>query len=380
MESGRWPGLALLSLPAESTWDIPVADHTGDPRVALWMTRHANIAEVHWARGAMTLEGVPLSLPVPPWNAERVRVPMPHRQARAVLLTPLTTRGRRAGVVLLHGSHSPWLESEIALAGMLARDGLAVLIYDKRDAVDPQELPHRYTLDQLADDAAAALAWLRARPDVDAHRVGVLGISEGGWVAPALAARGAAPAFVITLSAPGLPYGTVERMTTDERLRRAGAPAATRQAALRALDALHGWLRHGAPEAEWPALAPWLQPWARTLPVPATPHERDWLRQSFARNALDRDPAPDWRRTRTPVLALWGADDERPMAQSRAVIARALTQAGNRDVTVRVFPGADHELALAGSGAPRLAPGVPTTLVRWLDQHGLTHAAAAAAR
>ena len=122
--------------------------------------------------------------------------------------------------MLLHGSHGPWLESEIAAGSLLARAGLVVLLFDKRDVDDAQELPHRYTLDQLTGDAAAAVAWLRRRPEVDPRRVGIFGVSEGGWVAPHLAARLPSIAFVITLSAPGLSYAELVSRLLDLALER----------------------------------------------------------------------------------------------------------------------------------------------------------------
>jgi alpha-beta hydrolase superfamily lysophospholipase len=72
-----------------------------------------------------------------------------------------------------------------------------------------------------------------------------------------------------------------------------------------------------------------------------------------------------------PVLLLYGSDDQRVQAaQSAERIAAALRTAGNTDVTVRLYPGADHTFRLppASSGWPITAPGYVTDLLDWLSR------------
>jgi dienelactone hydrolase len=83
------------------------------------------------------------------------------------------------------------------LSDALAREGYAVLRYDKRTcgkfngcADNAHPLPSAdITIDVLIDDAAAALAWLGARPEVDPKRLVVVGHSQGAVFVPALAHR-----------------------------------------------------------------------------------------------------------------------------------------------------------------------------------------------
>jgi alpha-beta hydrolase superfamily lysophospholipase len=78
-----------------------------------------------------------------------------------------------------------------------------------------------------------------------------------------------------------------------------------------------------------------------------------------------------WSRVRVPVLLLYGADDQRvPAAASAERITAALRQAGNENVTVRVYPGADHTLRLppGPSGWPVTPPGYLTDLLGWIAQ------------
>jgi dienelactone hydrolase len=51
-------------------------------------------------------------------------------------------------------------------------------------------------------DAEAALTWLKAQPEIEPHKVGVLGHSEGGIIAPAVAAEYESVAFVVMIAGP----------------------------------------------------------------------------------------------------------------------------------------------------------------------------------
>jgi dienelactone hydrolase len=80
-------------------------------------------------------------------------------------------------------------------------------------------------------------------------------------------------------------------------------------------------------------------------------------------------PLEWWSRVRVPVLLFYGSDDQRvPADESAGRIAAALRTAGNSDVTVRIYPGADHTFRLppAASGWPVTAPGYISDLLDWL--------------
>jgi pimeloyl-ACP methyl ester carboxylesterase len=92
--------------------------------------------------------------------------------------------------------------------------GLAVLAYDKRGV---GESTGEYSMisaansvgmfDLLAEDALAGVRTLAARKEIDSRRIGLIGFSQGGWIAPLAASRGANVAFVITISGPAVSVG-----------------------------------------------------------------------------------------------------------------------------------------------------------------------------
>jgi pimeloyl-ACP methyl ester carboxylesterase len=91
---------------------------------------------------------------------------------------------------------------------------------------------------------------------------------------------------------------------------------------------------------------------------------------TFSREFARYQPLEWWARVQVPVLLLYGAADQRvPAAESAARIAAAVVRSGSgADVTVRIFPGADHGFRLppGPSGWPVTAPGYIATLTDWL--------------
>jgi hypothetical protein len=86
----------------------------------------------------------------------------------------------------------------------LLKDGIAVLEYDKRGVKESTgELVD--TVANMTNDAAAAVAFLRTRADIDRKRVAVAGLSQGGAVGPAIAAKVPAIAAVVMFAGPVSP-------------------------------------------------------------------------------------------------------------------------------------------------------------------------------
>src|SRR5918993_5627713 len=114
------------------------------------------------------------------------------------VLAPAKTTGTpRPGVVLVTGSGSGTSREYLLTEAIeFARQGVAALIYDKR-SVGYTFVRRSYS--ELATDTLGAIDALRAQPGVDPAKVGVWGLSEGGWVAPLAASRSGEVAFVIVV-------------------------------------------------------------------------------------------------------------------------------------------------------------------------------------
>ena len=296
----------------------------------------------------------PLSLrhtgivPATPYAQEEVRFRNGDITLSGTLLIP-PTKGRHPAVVLIHGSSTPSRNDFRFYGDLFVRRGIAALIYDKRAGADLSGAS-RVDLRDLAKDTLAAVELLKARADIDPKQIGLWGHSEGGWVAPIAAAQSKDVAFVISFSGPGVTYAEVNKFADANRLRSHSFSEADIREATEALARVDEYVRRGGDERELQSFLDeaWGKPWAAqtTLPrrVPNSEEIRTWLRW---RN-LDLDPVPYWQQIKVPTLVMFGElDDVVPVQTSAERIAAALKVAGNKDVTIKIFPKANHTIQQA---------------------------------
>jgi pimeloyl-ACP methyl ester carboxylesterase len=181
-------------------------------------------------------------------------------------------------------------------------------------------------------------------------------------------------AFVIAVSGGGVTLHELLLYQVGNRMRRRGFAEEYVQAHARALNQLDAYLRTGEDSA---GLAATLAKAARTdwgrhylsRPVPTAGEREIWRRSGH----LSTRRARSWEGVTVPVLAIWGEKDMFvPVEPSVRHITAALRRAKNEDVTVHIFPGADHGLMVSGGPQPdgsfrfgRLAPGYLDTLIAW---------------
>jgi len=281
--------------------------------------------------------------------------------AGTLLIPP--TSGRHPAVVLIHGSSTPSRNDFRFYADLFARRGIAALIYDKRNlGADPRR-PSQVELRDLAGDALAAVALLKSRADINPGQIGLWGHSEGGWVAPIAAARSKDVAFVISFSGPGVTYAEVNKYADATRLRAHGFSETEIREANEGLARVDDYVRRGGDTEQLQSFLneTWRKPWASqtTLPrrVPTIEEIHTWLRW----RDLDLDPADYWKQIKVPILVMFGElDDVVPVQTSVERIEAALKRAGNRDVTIKVFPRANHTI--------QPAPDFLDVMIEWTVQ------------
>jgi pimeloyl-ACP methyl ester carboxylesterase len=249
--------------------------------------------------------------------------------------------------------HKPFL----VLADHLTRAGIAVLRYDDRGVGESTGVFGTATSLDFKDDALAAVRFLRTRERVDPGRVGMIGHSEGGLIAPLAAAESEHLAFIVLMAGPGVPgkdilvrqVGLLSKAAggSDEYVEQvrkeqakaidlvlADASEAEVRAQVRKLVAAQAGADPEAAgdEAVEAAVAQLQSPWFRLF--------------------LELDPRVALREVMIPVLAINGEKDlQVDPDQSLPEIAKALDEAGNPDVTTREFPGLNHLFQKAETGA-----------------------------
>jgi uncharacterized protein len=305
-----------------------------------------------------------------PFREESVSYRNEDLSLAAALLVP-QSEAAVPGVVVLQGSGpsdrtNAWAR---AIAEGLAARGVAVLLTDKRGSGQSGGDWRTADMEDLAEDGLAGVEYLRGREEVDGALVGLLGLSQGGHVAPFAAAIGRDVAFVVAASAAATRLG--EQMDHEMRntFRQAGLPEEGVEKGMEIQRLAERYVRTG----DW-------QPYAAALaaavgtplaPVaagfPQTPDSWVW---GWVRRVGDYDPIPYWKMVGSPALVVFGRDDERdnvPVAESVRRLEEAF--AGRAAPwKVHVFEGSGHALYAPGAAEPRIREDFLDLVRAWIEK------------
>jgi pimeloyl-ACP methyl ester carboxylesterase len=303
---------------------------------------------------------------------EHVRFSSGDIQLAGTLIRPAKV-GKIPIVILVHGSGAENRDYMLPWARFLIRRGIGVLAYDKRGVGGSSGDWNTASFDDLAGDVVAAYDYLKTRTDIDASRIGLLGISQAGWVMPLAATRAKELAFLISISGPGVSAAETTIDQTRNEMTMAGMPAERVAQIVDLLKLQYEFARTGQGWDEYAAAREKLA--ALMGPPPETmPGQRDAPWFGFIRRLYFYDPQPALRQLRVPTLGIWGALDSNVMAdKNKAAWEAALSSGGNRDYTFRILPKANHSQFLAKTGSnremPTLQQFVPeyfSTIQNWL--------------
>lgn len=282
--------------------------------------------------------------------AEEVRFSHGPDQLAGTLFTP-EGEAPHPAVVLLQGSGATDRTNfgyfPLVQPAFLDR-GIAVLVYDKPGVGNSTGNWQAMTLRDRAEEAITAVEFLQTRSDISAERVGLWGISQGGWVAPLAATLSDAVAFVMTVSAPGVTPAEQNVYDVATYLQRNGYSEEDVQAGTTWARQLMQAAAEGRSydEVQSTLLAAHRgKPWAEYFEVP------DSARWSFLASVDETteepnvlfDPSPMFKRLSVPYLGIYGADDPLvPVPRSVEVIKGVLDAEEHSDFRIEVYDDADH--------------------------------------
>ena len=219
--------------------------------------------------------------------------------------TLITPRGgiKHPALVLVHGSGVEDREYILPHAHFLVRHGIAVLGYDKRGVGGSTGDWRTATFEDLASDVVAAVAYLRTRPDIDTAQIGLLGVSQAGWVMPLAAVRDPKLAFLISISGPGLPAAETTIDEARNEMTASGMPPETIDRIIHLMELQYAYARTGD---GWDAYAVARDSLvARFGRAPETfPAARDDPYWDTIRRLYFYDPAPTLRRLRADTRTI----------------------------------------------------------------------------
>jgi alpha-beta hydrolase superfamily lysophospholipase len=277
-----------------------------------------------------------------PFTSEEVTVEAKGFTLAGTLLVPKNGKPPFPVAVTITGSGQQTRDEYLPLPGLekyrpfrqiaeaLASRGIAVLRVDDRGVGQSKgrETLNVSTSANFADDVRAQIDFLRERRDLDPNRIALIGHSEGGVIAPMVAATDPRIAAIILMAGTAKRGDAIIAYQVDQGID--GDSSLTEEAKAKARADQQEVMRKAiagdvsAPEA---------------------------MRSAWMRYFLTYDPLPTIRKVRQPILILQGEFDRQVTADQAEMLASAAREAGNKDVTVRVFPELNHLFLPAKTGA-----------------------------
>jgi pimeloyl-ACP methyl ester carboxylesterase len=294
--------------------------------------------EVSYSNGGITLAGT-LTLP-----SEGGPFPA------AILITGSGPQNRNEELL----GHKPFL----VLADHLTRAGIAVLRVDDRGVGGSSGSNSESTTMDFATDVQAGLRFLAGRDEIDPARMGLIGHSEGGVVAPMAAVGSEDVAFVVMMAGTGVTGREVLAHQNRLIARAGGASEAAIDGIVAELDKTIDLVIAGA---NGEALAEQVGELLVAQGASLAGEEREaaitttveQLTSPWFQAFFTLDPRDALRRLETPVLVINGSKDlQVDPEQNIPEIRKALVESGNDDVTIDVLEGLNHLFQQAETGAP----------------------------
>jgi dipeptidyl aminopeptidase/acylaminoacyl peptidase len=303
---------------------------------------HKEIAELQKNQPKVEIDySVP---PNAPFTAEEVTVQAKGHTLGGTLLLPKSGHKPFPVVITITGSGQQTRDEALPLPGLekykpfrqiaeaLAAKGIAVLRVDDRGVGKSTGLEglKEATSFDFADDTRAQVAYLRSRPEIDPNRIAMIGHSEGGIIGPMVASTDPKIAAVALMAGTAK---TGEKVIMDQvAFGLDGNPNTTKEQREVALQRQQVMLTA--------AMAG-----DTSVTVP------DQMRLPWYVAFLKYDPLPTIGKVHQPILILQGAKDQQVTADQAPMLQEAALAAGNKDVTMHVFPGLNHLFLPSKTGA-----------------------------
>lgn len=280
--------------------------------------------------------------------------------------------------------HKPFL----VIADYLTRNGFAVLRYDDRGIEKSKGVFSAATTADFADDAEAALAFLQKDKRINPKHIGIMGHSEGGLIAPLVAAQNEDVAFVVMLAGPGLKGEEILLLQSELIARADSTPEKEIQENTKLDKKLY---KIAIKEKDDKRAAEKMRKlidnyWSSLSPetIKKSGMDKKTLIQGvyqvitpWFRYFLTYDPKTSLTKITCPVLAINGSKDlQVPPRQNLEAVKKYLLKAGNKNFTVKEFDGLNHLFQHCKTGSPKeyieieetFSPEVLDFMAQWMKK------------
>ena len=251
------------------------------------------------------------------------------------------------------------------IADTLTGRGVAVLRYDDRGVAESGGDLSTAGLSDLVADVEAAVDYLRSRPEVDKSRIALVGHSEGGIIAPIVAAEDPSIAAIVLMAGTASPLDSVIVQQTVDATRDAGGDSIEVAEARAGMERLAAAMREG-----------------RDIEQLDIPDQLKQLGQSkWLREHIEHDPVATLQRVEVPVFIANGGLDVQVGPEHARRLGAGLEEVGHTDYTLKIYPELNHLFVVSrGEGIAEYAdPNVRVDtlfladMTDWLTAHLAEH-------
>ena len=256
-------------------------------------------------------------------------------------------------VILISGSGPQNRNSEIfghqpfwVIADYLTRQGIGVLRFDDRGTEESQGDFSTATSLDFAEDVRAAVTYLKNRKDISADKIGLIGHSEGGAIAPLVASQSNDVGFIVLLAGPGMRGKELLLLqkATIEKASEIPAPITERGQVV--FGGAYDMILNSDPKD--PTVRDSMIAYFRTsynnlMPEDQLHNLANQLSSPWMMNFIKHDPTLALQKVQVPVLALNGEKDlQVPAKENLEAIEAALKKGGNTRFSTKQFPKLNH--------------------------------------
>lgn len=281
--------------------------------------------------------------------------------------------------------HKPFL----VLSDYLTRNGFAVLRFDDRGVGESEGDFHIATSEDFARDVLAAVEYLKTRGEIDQSKIGLIGHSEGGIIAPMAAVQNDEIAFIVLMAGPGLTGEEIVYLQTRLIEEANGTPEEIIKKDIAFSSVLFNYIKNSddfivaekrIKEYFWKEYKEMTDVEKERIGDPETFLNRQLhgTLTPWFKYFLSYDPVPAIENVKCPVLAIIGEKDlQVPPKENLSVIEEALINSGNKNYTVKELSGLNHLFQSAETGSPveygkieeTMSPLALDTIARWLKDN-----------
>lgn len=335
--------------------------------------------------------------PTQPYSYFSEDITFENKKAGIILAGTLTlpkNEGVFPVVILISGSgpqnrdeellgHKPFL----VLSDHLTKNGIAVLRYDDRGTALSKGDFKTATSADFATDVESAITYLKTRKEINKKKIGLMGHSEGGLIAPMVASKSKDVAFIVMLAGTGIQGDQIlllqqrligkasgvsdEDLQKNELTNRKAFDIVNKSNSIEQLNIdLTNFIKQSLLDN-------------KNAEKPKGMSEDDFVKLQVKQIAnpwmqyfIKYNPAPTLEKVKCPVLAINGGKDlQVPTKENLEAIKKALAKGGNKKVTTKEFPNLNHLFQECKTGSPdeyatieqTFSPIALTEILKWIQ-------------